>query len=254
MSMTRRWSLLTAVLIVGILAASWFLLVSPKRSDASALSAKATKQQASNDALVQQLNELKAQSLDLPKQKAKLAVMRKQIPDNPALPTLIRDLTAAGKRVGVTVVSMKPGPPVAAAVTVPVAAPVAPAGGTDATATDTTATTDTTSTTANGATPTAAAPVAAPLYLVPLQLDITGSYFEVEQFINKLEGIQRTFLVTGFTLKPGSSVSTTTTTTTTTTGTTDGLTLSLTGQVFLAPNVASTTSTPAAAPVAAQAP
>ncbi len=37
MSMTRRWSLLTAVLIVGILAASWFVLVSPKRSDAAGL-------------------------------------------------------------------------------------------------------------------------------------------------------------------------------------------------------------------------
>jgi len=245
MSMTRRWSLLTAVLIVGILAASWFLLVSPKRSDASALSAKATEQQASNDALVQQLNQLKAQSLDLPKQKAKLAVMRKQIPDNPALPTLIRDLTAAGKRVGVTVVSMKPGPPVAAAVTVPVAAPVPPAGGTTSTAADTT------STTASGATPTAVAPVVAPLYLVPLQIDITGSYFEVEQFINKLEGIQRSFLLTGFILKTGSGAATTTTTATTTTGTTDGLTLSLTGQVFLAPHVAS--STPAAAPVAAPA-
>lgn len=240
MSLTRRWSLLTAVLIVGILAASWFLLVSPKRSDAAALSAQATKQQASNDALVQQLNQLKAQSLDLPKQKAKLAVMRKQIPDNPALPTLIRDLTAAGKKVGVEVVSMKPGPPAAAPVTVPVAPPAPPAGGTDA------------ATTAQGATPTAVAPAAAPLYLVPLQLEITGSYFEVEQFINKLEGIQRTFLVTGFSLKPGAGGASTATGTATTSGTTDGLSLSLTGQVFLAPNLASST-TPAAAPVAAPA-
>jgi Tfp pilus assembly protein PilO len=231
------------MLIVGVLAASWFLLVSPKRSDASALSAQATKQQASNDALVQQLNVLKAQSLDLPKQKAKLAVMHKQIPDNPALPTLIRDLTAAGKKVGVQVVSMRPGPPVAAAVAVPVAAPVPPAGGTDPTKTDTT------STTANGAIPTAVAPSVAPLYLVPLQLEITGSYFEIEQFINRLEGIQRTFLVTAFSLKPGGGAATTATTTTT--STTDGLSLSLTGQVVLAPHVAS--STPAAAPVAAPA-
>jgi Tfp pilus assembly protein PilO len=244
MSMTRRWSLLTAVLIIGILAASWFLLVSPKRSDASAISAKATAQQASNDALVQQLNQLKAQSLDLPKQKAQLAVMRKQIPDNPALPTLIRDLTAAGKKVGVEVVSMKPGPPTAAAVTVPVAAPVPPAGGTDTTA----AAADTTSTTAKGASPTAVGPAAAPLYLVPLQMEITGSYFEVEQFINKLEGIQRTFLLTGFTLKPGAP---TPGSTTSTTSTSDALSLSITGQVFLSPNVAS--STPAAAPVAAPA-
>ena len=238
MSMTRRWSLLTAVLIVGILAASWFLLVSPKRSEASELRGKATEQQASNDALVQKLNELKAQSLDLPKQKAQLAVIGKQIPDNPALPTLIRNLTAAGKKVGVQLVSMKPGTPTAAVVAAPVAVAAVPAtttSGTDTTTSDGTA--------AAGTTPAAAAPVAAPLYVVPLALEITGSYFEVEQFINKLEGMQRKFLLTGFTLKPS--------TTATATSSADQLALTLTGQVFLSPNVAS--STPAAAPVAAQA-
>jgi Tfp pilus assembly protein PilO len=244
MSMTRRWSLLTAVLIVGILAASWFLLVAPKRSDAASLHDKATKQQASNEALVQQLNVLKAQQVDLPKQKAQLAVLGKQIPDNPALPTLIRSLTAAGKNVGVQIVSMKPGQPVAVAVAVPV--PVAAPATT--TGTDTTATAGTTA--AAGAVETPAAPVAAPLYLVPLSLDVTGSYFEVEQFINKLEGMQRKFLLTSFTLKAaGDSASTSTSTTTTSTA--GGLTLSLSGQVFLSPNVASSTS--AAAPVAAQA-
>jgi Tfp pilus assembly protein PilO len=228
MSMTRRWSLLTAVLIVGIMAASWFLLVSPKRSTASELRGKATAQQVTNDGLVQQLNELKAQSLDLPKQKAQLAVLHKQIPDNPALPTLIRDLTAAGNKVGVQVVSMKPSTPVASTVTA--AVPVAGAA-------------------------TAAASTAAPLYLLPLQLEITGSYFELEQFINKLEGMQRTFLLTAFDLKlggtaapaPGATASSSTATATAT----DELTLNLTGSVFLSPNVASSTS--AAAPVAAQA-
>ena len=29
---------------------------------------------------------------------------------------------------------------------------------------------------------------------------MTGSYFELEQFLNKLEGLKRSFLVTGFTL------------------------------------------------------
>jgi type IV pilus assembly protein PilO len=236
--MTRRWSLLTAVLIVGILAASWFLLVSPKRSDAAALKTKATQQQAANDALVQQLNELKAQSLDLPKQKADLALMRKQIPDNPALPTLIRDLTAAGKKVGVVVLSMKPGTPTAATVAapVPVAAAAAPAEGT--TATEGT-------TTPAPAAPTTTTPAAAPLYVVPLGLEITGSYFEVEQFINKLEAMRRSFLLSGFSLTPIADSGQ---------GTASGdLSLSLTGQVFLSPNVASTTSTSVAAPVSAPA-
>jgi Tfp pilus assembly protein PilO len=244
MSMTRRWSLLTSVLIVGILAASWFLLVAPKRSEASDLRSKATEQQASNDALVQQLNVLKAQSLDLPKQKAELAVLGMQIPDNPALPTLIRGLTAAGKQVGVEVSSMKPGVPVPVAVAVPVAAPVAPATGTDASAAeDKTAKADATTPTA----PVVAAPVAAPLYAVPLSLEIAGSYFEVEQFLNKLEGMQRKFLLTGFILKPGAPTGTTGSTATTSSG---ELLLSLNGEVFLAPHVAAATPT---TPVAASA-
>jgi type IV pilus assembly protein PilO len=242
MSMTRRWSLLTAVLIIGILAASWFLLVSPKQAEASKLRAKATKQLSANAALTQQLNQLKAQNLDLPKHKAQLAVMRKQIPDNPALPALIRDLTAAGKKVGVEVTSMKPLTPVAAAV---VATEPVPAAGTTAAA-------GTTSTTTAGTTPKAAAPTtAAALYQLPLQLEIKGTYFEVEQFINKLEGMKRTFLVTGFTLKPLGASGATTSGTAVTTTDTDALGLSLTGQVFLSPNV--TSSTAGAAPVAAPA-
>jgi Tfp pilus assembly protein PilO len=236
--MTRRWSLLTAVLIVGILAASWFVLVSPKKSQAADLRSQATSQQASNDALVQKLNELKSQAIDLPKQKAELAVMRKQIPDNPALPTMVRDLTAAGRKVGVQLLSITPGPPIAAAV--PVAAVPVPAATTSADGT-----TDTTAVTTGSPTTTVvAAPVTNPLYVLPLGLTITGSYFEVEQFINKLEGMQRKLLVTAFDLKPLAASATN--------SATDQLTLTITGQVFLAPPVAAATTTPVA-PVAAPA-
>jgi hypothetical protein len=46
--------------------------------------------------------------------------------------------------------------------------------------------------------PVAAAPV---LYQVPITVKTTGSYFETEQFLNKVEGLKRSFLVTGFTLR-----------------------------------------------------
>jgi Tfp pilus assembly protein PilO len=243
MSMTRRWSLLTAVVIVGILAASWFLLVSPKRADAADLHKQAAKQQSDNAELTQQLNELKAQQLDLPKKKAELAVLGKQIPDNPALPTLVRDLSAAGKKVGVSIVSMKPSSPVAAVVAAPVPVAVPPATTTEGTTPP--ATGDTSSTADAAATPVAAAPAAPSLYVLPLSLEITGSYFEIEQFINKLEGMQRTFLLTAFTLKPfASGTATTTGTASTSSGELD---LNITGQVFLAPNIAAPTSTPVVA-------
>jgi hypothetical protein len=69
---------------------------------------------------------------------------------------------------------------------------------------------------------------------VPLKLKVTGSYFELEQFINKLEGLRRSFLVTGFAL----GQDTTTPTTTTTTVNPDIVSLDLDGRVFLAPTVA----------------
>ena len=36
---------------------------------------------------------------------------------------------------------------------------------------------------------------------MPIVVKTTGSYFEQEQFLNKIEGLKRSFLVTGFTLK-----------------------------------------------------
>jgi type IV pilus assembly protein PilO len=247
MSMTRKWSLLTVVLILAILAASWFLLVAPKRSEAADLKLQSTAQNASNAALVQKLNELKAQAVDLPKQKAQLAVLRKQIPDNPALPTLVRALTAASKKVGVTIVSMKPGTPTAS--TVAATAPVAPPSATDTSSTDSAAS-DASGTTA---TPVAPTPAAATLYLLPVNLEVTGTYFEMEQFVNKLEGMQRTFLVNSFDLKSGATPGSTTSPTATA-DTSDQLTLILDGRVFLSPPVAATaTSTTATAPATAQA-
>jgi hypothetical protein len=76
---------------------------------------------------------------------------------------------------------------------------------------------------------------------VPLTLNVTGSYFELEQFINKLEGLKRSFLVTGFTLTPAeASVDDS--------AVADGpapgdLTVVLQGRVFLSPQVVSPTAT-----------
>jgi Tfp pilus assembly protein PilO len=200
MTVTRKWSLLAAVLVVAIFAAGWFLLIAPKRSDAASLKAKAQSQSQANALLVQKLAVLKAQQADLPKEQAKLAKFRSQIPDNPALPSLIRDLTAASRKVGVTIDEMTPQTPVASVSTSVAGAPAQPAS------------------------PNQPAPTAAVLYQVPLGLKVSGSYFELEQFINKLEGLQRSFLVSGFTVSASESNDP---------AAPAGLTLDLQGQVFL---------------------
>lgn len=214
MSMTRKWSLLAAVLIVAVFVAGWFLLIAPKRSEAADLQDKAQTQSQANALLVQKLAQLKAQQADLPAQRAKLAVFRTQIPENPALPSLIRDLTAASRKVGASIDEMAPQPPVAL---VDPAAPITPV-------------------TTTGS---VGAPAAAQLFGVPLGLKVSGSYFELEQFVNKLEGLKRSLLVTGFTVTPSSE----------TDAQPGALTIEIQGQVFLAPEAAApaTPSTPVTA-------
>jgi type IV pilus assembly protein PilO len=220
-------------------AAGWFLLVSPKRSEAADLKSQKTAQDAANAKLVQKLEMLKAQQADLPEKQAELAVLRKQIPDNPALPTLVRGLTDAGRAVGVNLVTLAPEAPIP--VVLPVAVtPVAPAT-TAATDSSDSSSTDSSSDGAatDGAATTPVVPVAPPapsLYQVPLKLELTGSYFELEQFVNRLEGLRRSFLVTGFTLSAPDASDIASAATVELAP--DDLALTIQGRVFLSPEAA----------------
>ncbi len=237
MSVTRKWSFLAAVLVVAIVAAGWFLLITPKRSEAAGLRSKAVSQDEANDRLTQQLEVLKAQQADLPKQRALLANIRTQIPDNPALPTLIRDLTSAGRKSGVSLDTLAPATPVAVVLAAPVA-PVATVPPADATAGTTEGATDA------GAAAAPAVPVVPPaptLLQVPLTLEVSGSYFELEQFVNKLERLKRSFLITGFTIGESTADS----------AAEGDLGLSVQGRVFLSPKGAAAAVAVPVAPVAA---
>lgn len=234
MTATRKWTALAVLLVVAVFAASWFLLIAPKRSEAAGLRSQTVEQVANNERLVQQLEVLKAQALELPKQEAFLAQIRRQLPDNPALPALIRDLTAAAKKSGVALTSLAPSLP-AAVVSPVVAAPVA----------TTTAPADTTTSQPAETGVVAVTPAPPTLYQVPITVKTTGSYFEMEQFLNKLEGLKRSFLVSGFTLKgaEGSSEA----------GAENagGLELVIQGRVFLSPAAAAAATLPTTVPAPA---
>lgn len=131
MSKTRTWSAATAALCVLLIVAAWFLLIAPQRAEAADLRDQTVAQDQSNQQTRLKIQQLKAQYAALPAKQAELAIIKQQLPDNPALPTLIRTLTAMAESAGVTLVSLAPAPPApfagtGAAVT-PVAAPVAPA-------------------------------------------------------------------------------------------------------------------------------
>jgi len=221
MDKLKQWVTLSVVASVLIVAAGWFLAVGPKRAEAAELRLQAEEQLATNSSLETQLQVLRAQAKDLPKEQAKLAAVAAQIPADPALPSLVRALLEASERTGVDLVSVAPGAPELVVVALPVA-PEAPAAGQSAPV--------------EGAPVGPAEPVAGPagqLANIPVAITVVGDYFEVQQFVAALETLPRALRVSDLTISPGASP-----TDTGETSTEDGRSLStqISGIVFMAAN------------------
>ncbi|HUR52222.1 MAG TPA: type 4a pilus biogenesis protein PilO [Mycobacteriales bacterium] len=197
-SKMKQWVALTVVGVLAVLAAGWFLLISPKRSEAAQVRTEVASQETTNSGLQTQLAMLKAQAKTLPQQQARLALVAAKIPDNPALPSLIRTLSDAAADAGVELVSLSPGAP--SPVAVAAAAPTTPVAG--ATGAAPAAAAPTTLTGAGTAAGTASAGV---LNAIPLSINVVGGYFQLEQFFDKLEELSRAAKVTGFTMTPGAN-------------------------------------------------
>ena len=174
MEKMRQWTILTALGVVGVLAAGWFVLVSPQRSHVSDLKAKALTEQQATSQVQAQVAQLKQQQQGEPAQQRKLMKIASQIPDNPQLPTLIRELAAAAHKSGVSLDAMAPAQPTMLAAAAP-------------------------TTTGTAATGTAAA---APLASIPVTISVTGSYFNIESFMRSLEHLDRALLAKGLTVAP----------------------------------------------------
>lgn len=218
MDKLKQWVALTVVGCLAIMAAGWFLLVAPKRSEAADLQMQAADRVSANDQLETELQVLQAKAADLPKEQAKLAAVSAKLPDDPALPGLIRALLEAGKSSGIDLVSVAPGVPELVVPAV-VAAPVAPVEGQPATAegqppvpapapAQGQTTPDPAATPAAPAAPGVVAPgPAGQLASIPLAISVVGDYFEVQQFVAALEQLPRALRVQTLNLAPGTSPS-----------------------------------------------
>ncbi len=165
MNQTSKWAVGAVLVSVLIVIASWFLLLSPQRSDTSALKVQKTAQDSTNVATKSDIDLLRAMAVDLPAQRAVIAKFKDRVPDNPALPSLVRSLTAEAAKAGVKLTSVVP-------------------------------TTPSPLTTGS----TAVVPDSSGLQQIGLNLSVTGDYFAVETFMSRLESLQRVFLVTSLDL------------------------------------------------------
>jgi hypothetical protein len=168
MSNTRPWILGAAALSVLLAVAGWFLLISPERSKAADLKAQRATQIQKNQQLQLDIAQLKAEFTTLPAKQAELAKIKQQLPNNPALPSLVRSLTTIANQSGAGLTSVSPGAPAAVSAT--------------------------NSTTATGATTSAPAP--AGLVAIPVTIVVDGTYAQNELFLQKLQNaVTRAFLV-----------------------------------------------------------
>jgi Tfp pilus assembly protein PilO len=193
MTAKRQLTIVTALVCLLVLVAGFMILVKPERSKASSAKSQTATVQGQVQSLRAQLATLQDESRNLASQQAVLAQIVQQLPAQPALPTLLRTLDAAAAKTNVDLTNVAPSAPtaftaspVAAAITSGSPGKVAATSGTPS------------------STPTAVAGLAQ----IPLALSVSGSYFDVEQFLDQLEGLQRSMLVNTFTISAQGSPST----------------------------------------------
>lgn len=150
----------TAAAMVVLVVLWWFLLWSPREHAYDRARAAAQAEQATVQQLQAQLSQLKAQQAqsEQPANKARLATEEAAIPAQPDLPQLILQVNTASEQAGVNFLSISPAEPTAAS-----------------------------STTGSAAVP----------YPMNISLSITGGYYQLLDFINRLDTLPRLLVVSG---------------------------------------------------------
>jgi Tfp pilus assembly protein PilO len=200
-----RWSVATGLVCAVLIAASWFLLIGPRRERAAELRTETVSAQQQNDALRQQIATLKAQLGDLPQRRAELASIKRQLPAKADVPRLVRDLRSLATNSGATLTTLSPGD---AQYLDPGTGQALTAGATGSTS---------------------------PLVAIPMSVVVSGDYFEAALFVKQVQTtMRRAMLISAVSVEAAeastSSDGTAGASSGSSTGTVD---LTLTGQVFV---------------------
>ncbi len=220
----KKWYAGAALASVLVLVVGWMLLVSPQRSTADDLALQAESQVSANQASQAKIDALKAQYTNLPSLQKELALVTTHLPQAANMPSLIRTLSQAAAKSGVTLKGLTPTNP-----------------------------TPLTTTTTGGQSGSLSAP--GQVNAIGVTLQISGPFANTRLFLSSLEAMPRSFLVTGLTItrdQPGTG-------TVTSSAAPGSLSSTITGRVFMAnpglpaaavATTTSTTTTNAAAPAA----
>jgi Tfp pilus assembly protein PilO len=227
--MKQSW-LLTVVLILAVLGAGYFFGVKPQAAKAQQIRTQAASAKTANAALQVDINRLQKQSTQVAAKLARRQEIAINIPDNPALPRLIRKLSDISDKSGVSLKTISPGQPVVDTATLVTPPP------------------PTAAKVGAGTVATAAKPVAAPaapapagsLAAVPVALTISGDFSQLELFLGQLEKLDRSFVVNAITVAPGGTAAAGTDGAAASPkagSSTNSLDVTITGRVFMKPSL-----------------
>jgi Tfp pilus assembly protein PilO len=181
------WITGTALAGVVVLAAGWFLLISPLRAETGTTRDATEAQEAQNDARELALIRLQEEFGQLGEYRAELAGLQAAIPVQAELPALTREVQEVAERTGVTILQMTSATPVA------VAEP--------AVVTDTgTAADGDTADSSGGAAPGGGTSTVSGVESMQVGFTVIGSYEAVARFVADVQtGTERLFLVSAIT-------------------------------------------------------
>ena len=164
---TQKWYAAAAGASVAVLAAGYFILVSPQQTNASEITTQAESVTTANAHAEAQIAALKVQYADLPLLQSQVAAIRARLPQTTDEPALLRSLSALAKTSGVSLVS------VTATAPTPMGTPALSVTGVSA--------------------------LSAPgqVSQLPLSIEVVGSFANTRLFLNGLESLQRSMLVSG---------------------------------------------------------
>ncbi len=168
MSVRNRAILLAAVFVL-LLLVWFFFMFRPNQRRISELRAEQEQVQQEIGGLQVQLERLRELQRQEPQLRAQFARLQDALPDDPRLPDFILQVQEAANLAGIDFLSITPSLP--AAFTPPGAMQPPPE--------------------------------AAQLQAISVSISVTGTYFEVEDFIIRLERLQRAVRIGSFTLAPG---------------------------------------------------
>jgi Tfp pilus assembly protein PilO len=194
----RRPLLIGIAAALGLLLLWFFVLWSPQGSRLSDARDRERAAEAEQQELQARIARLQSLQRDEPQKRAQLESLRVAIPDEPNLAQFILDANTAANTSGINFLSISPSPPVAGTGPTPGSAP--------------------TPTTTPGAAPAGPSPA-----VINLQLSVSGGYFQVLDFVNRLNGLSRLVVIDTVSLATGGQ---------STAGAT-GLTVSIAARMFV---------------------